>query len=135
MKHFFARRVLALLLCAACLLGLSLPAGAENDAYVESILESIILPKVMGTGVFEYEGVTFCHLYLPEYVLERYSESSFAVYPGETDERVGEIKKILNSDKATDLYFIENELVTYTQIRPEVVNYFDDHLAVLFETI
>ena len=135
MKHPFARRALALLLCAASLLGLSLPVQAETDAYVESILESIILPKVMGTGVFEYEGVTFCRLYLPEYVLERYSESSFAVYPGETDERVGEIKKILNSDKATDLYFIENELVTYTQIRPEVVNYFDEHLATLFETI
>ena len=135
MKHSRTRRVLALLLCAASLLVLSLPAQAGNDAYVESILESIVLPKVMGSGVFEYEGVEFYHFYLPEYVLERYSESSFAVYPGETDERVGEIKKILNSDKATDLYFIENELVTYTQIRPEVVNYFDDHLAALFETI
>lgn len=135
MKHSRTRRVLALLLCAATLLVLSLPAQAGNDAYVESILESIVLPKVMGSGVFKYEGVEFYHFYLPEYVLERYSESSFAVYPGETDERVGEIKKILNSDKATDLYFIENELVTYTQIRPEVVNYFDDHLAALFETI
>lgn len=135
MKHSRTRRVLALLLCAASLLGLSLPARAENDAYVKSILESIVLPKVMGSGVFEYAGVNFYHFYLPEYVLERYGESSFAVYPGETDERVGEIKKILNSDKATDLYFIENEFVTYTQIRPEVVNYFDDHLAALFETI
>ena len=135
MKHSFTRRALALLLCTASLLGLSLPAQAENDPYVESILESISLPKVMGTGVFEYEGVTFCRLYLPEYVLERYSESAFAVYPGETDDRVGEIKRILNSDKASDLYFIENEFVTYTQIRDEVVNYFDDHLATLFETI
>lgn len=134
MDHLFARRALALLLCAVSLLGLALPAQAETDAYMESILESIALPKVMGTGVFEYEGVTFCRLYLPEYVLERYADSSFAVYPGETDERVGEIKRILNSDKSSDLYFLENELVTYTQIRPEVVNYFDDHLATLFET-
>ncbi|MBQ6431052.1 MAG: C39 family peptidase [Oscillospiraceae bacterium] len=135
MDHPTARRVLALLLCAASLLGLSFPAQAETDAYVESILESIALPKVMGTGAFEFEGVTFRRLYLPEYVLERYADSSYAVYPGETDARVGEIKRILNSDKASDLYFLENELVTYTQVRPEVVDYFDDHLAVLFETV
>ena len=134
MKHSFARRALALLLCAASLLGLSLPAQAETDSYVESILQSIALPKVMGTGIFEFEGVTFCRLYLPEYVLERYADSSFAVYPGETDERVGQIKRILNSDKSSDLYFLENELVTYTQIRPEVIDFFDDHLATLFET-
>lgn len=135
MKHGFARRVLALLLCAACLLGLSLPAKAENDPYVESILESIALPKVMGTGVFDFEGVTFCRFYLPEYVLERYTSSSYAIYPGETDERIGQIKKIINSDKSSDLYFLENELVTYTQVRPEVLDYFDDHLATLFETV
>lgn len=135
MKRSMTRRALALLCCFASLWGFLLPAQAENDAYVETILQSIALPKVMGTGVFEYEGVTFCRLYLPEYVLERYENSSFEIYPGETDARVGEIKRILNSDKSSDLYFLENELVTYTQIRPEVVDYFDGHLATLFETI
>lgn len=135
MRKAICRRISAAALGIVLLLGLAAPGMAEDVSPVEEILADVAVPHVMDSGRFPYDGIEFCRICVPQYVIERFGQSAFAIYPGERDERVGALKKKLNSDSGDALYFRENELVAYSQMRPEVLDVFDDHLAALVKTV
>ncbi len=114
-----------LLLCAL----LALPAAADET--VDGILADVDLPRIFGEETFEVDGTEYQRLLIPRYILDRYPEDPDAPAPGDTDELVGTVKRALNSDET----YPHNELVTYTQVRPEVVEYFDEHLALFLQTL
>lgn len=127
-------------LCAAvlgCLLiaGGTVHANAAKESITDLYLSQVRLPQVLGNGQFTYDEVSFYSCCIPRYMLERFEASEYAIYPGQTDERVGTLKKLLNSDAKNAEFFRDNEFVTYTQIRPEVVDYFDEHLQTLLQCI
>lgn len=139
-QHLTSKWLLRSLLCLAVCAVLSLSAGAEEAAKTDSLLAQVKLPMVLGDGKFVYEGQEYNHLLIPRYVVERYAESEYAIYPGGCDSLVKTVKLELYSNPAYD----DNEFVTYTQIRPPylenesrewVETYFDSHLATLLETI
>lgn len=131
MKHL--SRAIAVCLMLAALLGLCVPALAMREAYTDQILAGLRQPMVLGSDTFAYEGVDFHRVLLPRYVIERYESSEYEILPGQSDERVKQIKRQLYSDKT----YPNNEFVTYTQVREgeAVETYFDDHLAALIETV
>ncbi len=127
-------------LCLAACLLISLPAEAMETKKTDSLLAQVKVPVILGDGEFEYGGVSFHHLLIPRYVLERYENSEYAIYPGDTDDRVKAVKLDLNSNEI----YPKNEYVTYTQIRPPLLEdesrewietYFDEHLAILLKTL
>lgn len=149
MKHGFrwlSKGVFCLIVC----LCLSLSAGAAPSDTARSLLDQVRLKPVMDSGSFEVEGVTFQRLLLPQEVRDRFSDSDFAVYPGESHELVRQWKLFLYSNDN----FPNNEFVTYSQVRPpntrndidsdywiegddyeDVVYYFDDHLKSFLQTL
>lgn len=133
MKHAPCRRLLALALMLATMCALLLPAFAAREAYTDRILAALRQPMVLGSDTFTYEDVAFHRVLIPRYVLEQYEESDYAIFPGESDERIRAVKRALYSDRT----YPNNEFVTYTQVREgeAVESYFDDHLTALFETI
>lgn len=139
-KRFLFQWLLHGCLGLAVCLALSISVGAVETKGTDSLLAQVKVPMVLGDGSFEYEGTTFHHLLIPRYILERYEASEYAVYPGDTDDRVKAVKLDLYSNPAYD----KNEYVTYTQVRPPyleyedrewIETYFDDHLAVFLKTL
>ncbi len=113
------------------LLGALLSLTVSADEAVDGLLAEVALPQIFGETTFEVGGVTYQRLLLPRYLLERYPDEPDAPAPGDTSPLVEEVKRALNSDEL----YPKNELVTYTQVRPEVVQYFDGHLALLLKTL
>ncbi len=130
------RAALCLAVCLIC----AFSASAKGTAQTDSLLAKVQLPKVLGDGKFQIGDVEFNHLLIPRYVIEQYDDSDYAVYPGETDDHVTEVKRYLFSNDN----FPKNEYVTYTQVRPPkadgesrewIETYFDEHLATLLRTL
>lgn len=140
-RNTLVRTALLLFSCAAAVLLLTCsPGNRTQAAVVDELLSQVAVQPVLGERTFEIDGQSFYRLVIPQYVMERFGESSYAIYPGQADPRVAEIKQFLFSDD----HFKDNEFVTYTQIRPPkaageerewIETYFDDHLAVFFKTL
>ncbi len=130
------RRILLSALCM-CLIASSVMPLSASTTMLEPALYELSLPQIFGSTTFEVNGKTFYRLTLPQDVIDRYAESSYAVAVGTRDARVQELKeKLYRSGFRSNSNRVENfEYVTDTQIRPEVIDYFDDHLATLFETV
>lgn len=120
------RGAAALLLLCAC----SLLSHASEEA-LYGFLQQASPPILFGSETFDYDGTDICRIVIPPYLLESCDESTRSVRPGQRDPAVEEVKLHLNSNDV----FPKNEFVTYTQVRPEVVDYFDEHLALFFETL
>jgi len=116
---------LAALLCG--LLALTVSA----DETVDGLLARVDLPCLFGPETFDVDGTVYQRVLIPRYIRERYGEDDGAIAPGQSDPLVEQVKKTLNSDEI----YPKNELVTYTQVRPEVVSYFDGHLAIFIRTL
>ncbi len=101
---------LAALLC--CLLA----ATASADETVDGLLARVELPCLFGAQTFDVDGAGYQRILIPRYVRDRYAENDAAPAPGQSDPLVEQVKKTLNSDEI----YPKNELVTYTQVRPEV---------------
>ena len=125
MKRIHILLPLTLLLCV-----LLAAAVSANDA-VYALLAEADLPQLFGETTFKADGVAYQRLLLPRYLLEQFPEEADAPKPGDRSQKVEEVKRALYSN---DLY-PHNELVTYTQVRPEVVQYFDEHLALFLQTL
>ncbi len=126
--------LLALCLCLFVQIG---SVAAASQTMISSVLSQISLPQIFGNDTFELNGKTFYRLTVPQDIIDRYAASSFAVEPGTRDARIEECKlKLYQSGFRSNSDRVQNfEYVTDTQIRPEVVDYFDEHLATLFETV
>ena len=125
-------RISLRLLGAAFLLGIAgflLPRAAAAD--VAQLLQTVSLPQVLGSDTFNLDGTDIHRIVIPQYVVEACAEDTTLVQPGQRDAAVEEVKQFLFSNDN----FPNNEFVTYTQVRPEVVDYFDEHLALFFETL
>ena len=120
------RGAAALLLLLVC----ALPSQASGDA-LEDLLCQAELPLLFGSETFDYDGTEIHRVVIPQYILESCAQDSLSVKPGERSDVVEEVKLHLYSNDT----FPKNEFVTYTQVRPEVVDYFDEHLALFFETL
>ncbi len=116
---------LALLLC--CLLAVT----ASADETVDGLLACVDMPCLFGSETFDVDGTEYQRVLIPRYIRERYAGDDGAPAPGQSGPLVEQVKKTLNSDEI----YPKNELVTYTQVRPEVVSYFDGHLAIFLETL
>jgi len=116
---------MAVLIC--CLLALT----ASADETVDALLARVELPCLFGSETFDVDGTAYQRILIPRYIRERYGEDAAAPAPGQSDPLVEQVKKTLNSDEI----YPKNELVTYTQVRPEVVSYFDGHLAIFLQTL
>ena len=125
MKRIHILLTLTLLLCFL------LAAAVSADDVVYDLLAEADLPQLFGETTFKAGGVAYQRLLLPAYLLERFPEETDAPRPGDTSDVVEKVKLALNSN---DIY-PHNELVTYTQVRPEVVRYFDEHLALFLQTL
>lgn len=125
MKRIHILLPLTLLLCV-----LLAAAVSANDA-VYALLAEADLPQLFGETTFKADGVAYQRLLLPRYLLEQFPEEADAPKPGDRSQKVEEVKRALYSN---DLY-PHNEMVTYTQVRPEVVQYFDEHLALFLQTL
>jgi hypothetical protein len=148
-RQFGIKWLLRGVLCLAVCLSVSLCAGAKSAQVEELLVRSRVKP-VVGSGTFtQGENVTFHRWVLPAYLVDRYAESAYEVWPGESDELVKNMKMALYSDtgySTNNGRFRKNEFVTYTQVRPplsdmgkseynDVVYFFDDRFATLVETI
>lgn len=116
---------LALLICV-----LLAAAVSANDA-VYDLLAEVSLPQIFGETTFKVDGVAYQRLLVPRYVLERFPGEENAPRQGDTSQTVEKVKMDLYSNDR----YPHNELVTYTQVRPEVVQYFDEHLALFLQTL
>ena len=126
--------VAAMCLLAVCAV-LTSHAAAEQTEPAYAFLDEVSLPQILGSGTFDVDGTTFFRIAVPQFVTERFSQSAYAVKPGETDEHVGAMKDFLSSNPVFEPHDTGNEFVTYSQCRPEVKNVFDSHLEVLLQTI
>jgi hypothetical protein len=129
------RRTLAALVCLALCLGFAIPAGAKSKSPAYDFLAEAKLPQILGSDHFDVDGTSFYRLTVPAYLPEQYAQSSYAAEPGKTDAHVGKLKDFLNTAPAFLPHDTGNEFVTYSQCRPEVLNLFDTHLAVLVQTL
>ena len=144
--RWFGRVVMGLLVCL-CLASIS---GAAPTEQAQSLLNQVLIRPILDSGSFQVNGETFQHILVPQSALDRYAESEFAVYPGETHDLVRQWKLFLYSEAN----FPGNEYVTYSQVRPpntrndidsdywiegddyeSVLYYFDDHLKMLIDTV
>ena len=113
------------------LLGVGIqPSRASEDA-LHSLLAQAAPPLLFGSETFSYDGTEIHRVIIPQYVWDQCAADGETVRPGERDPMVEEVKRHLNSNDV----FPNNEYVTYTQVRPEVVDYFDEHLALFLETL
>ncbi len=123
------KRLRFVLLLALFALLLCIPVAADEVS--DAVLQEVSLPQIFGQTTFDVDGTTFQRILIPGYVRDRYPDDPAAPVEGQTAELVSTVKQNLNSD---DL-FPHNEFVTYTQVRPEVVQYFDSHLALFLKTL
>ena len=110
----------------ACLLA----APAHATQLTDAMLKEVSLPVLFGGDTFTVEDTEFHRILIPAYVRERYAQGTGPV-EGVADPLVEQVKKTLNSDEI----YPKNEFVTYTQVRHEVVSYFDSHLALFLKTV
>ena len=125
MGRTIRRALMLLALLCLCIL----PAAAEEGA--AALLQQASPPLLFGSETFDYDGTSIHRVIIPQYILDACAEDTDTVQPGGRSELVAEVKRHLNSNDV----FPNNEFVTYTQVRPEVVDYFDEHLALFFETL
>lgn len=118
----------ALLLLLLCICTLSSRASTD---ILHGMLQQVQLPVLFGSTTFDYDGTELHRIVIPRYIQEACAQDTTLVQPGARSPVVEEVKQHLFSNNV----FPNNEFVTYTQVRPEVVDYLDEHLALFFSTL
>ncbi len=117
------------------LLALLLAPAVSADETVYDLLAEVELPQLFGATTFDVDGVAYQRLLLPAYLFERFPDDPNALKQGDHGPLVEEVKRDLMDNPAYNVPGKGNEFVTYTQTRPEVTDYFDEHLALFLSTL
>ncbi len=118
----------ALLFCFSCAVWI-LPTQANAQDELLSLLADVrVTPIFSGdTNTFTEAGTEFYAIQVPKLVQTTYADQE-GPRPGERNEIVETVKTLLYQQTS-------QEFVSYSQMRPEVVDYFDDHLETLIAVL